>query len=209
MNGIYKQNGYNFERITETRLQTKGVDIIHMEGSKKHRVDEKYAIHFQNKARILNILSEFMGAYAGGRITATCAKNRDIRSWIDVLDKYKLVVVCASTASVPATADLMRAVAKYKNGRIILSGKISGREQDFTLDTNPYNSEFSSVIIFLLTYSLTYSVQSAPFMLSSSLSDKVAVKLSISCFVKHIWPVMLFSSNVSGSITVQLNVTCS
>lgn len=49
MNGIYEQNGYNFERITETRLQTKGVDIIHMEGANKHRVDEKYAINYYNK----------------------------------------------------------------------------------------------------------------------------------------------------------------
>lgn len=130
-------------------LENEGVDVAQINWT--DLVDEKYAIHFQNKARILNILSEFMGAYAGGRITATCAKNRDIRSWIDVLDKYKLVVVCASTASVPATADLMRAVAKYKNGRIILSGKISGREQDFTLDTNPYNSEFK----FLRSLNLT------------------------------------------------------
>ena len=105
-------------------------------------VDEKYAGHFQNKAKILNILSQFMDVYAGGRLTGTAVRNRDIRAWIDLLDNYKLVVVCGSTASVPATADLMRAVAQSKNGRIILSGKISGRVQDFALDTNPYNAEY-------------------------------------------------------------------
>lgn len=105
-------------------------------------VDEKYAGHFQDKAKILNILSSVMTEYAGGRITSTMARNRDIRAWIDVLDKYGLVIVCSSTASVPATADLMVAVANSANGRIILPGKISGRECDFELDTNPYNAEY-------------------------------------------------------------------
>lgn len=105
-------------------------------------VDDKYANHFQNKARILQILSDFMPMYANGRITSVAARNADVRNWIGVIKNYKLVIVCASTASVPATADLMCAVAEYENGRIILSGKISGREQDFLLNTNPYNSEY-------------------------------------------------------------------
>ena len=105
-------------------------------------VDEKYATHFQNKARILNILSGFMDEYANGRITAVAARNRDIRAWAGVLDRYKLVVVCASTASVPATADLMCEIARCPHGRIILSGKISGSVDDFELNTNPYNSEY-------------------------------------------------------------------
>ncbi len=105
-------------------------------------VDEKYAAHFQGKAQILNILSQVMAEYGAGRITSTAARNRDIRAWIDELDKYKLVIVCASTASVPATADLMVAIANAPNGRIILSGKISGRDIDFDLDTNPYNAEY-------------------------------------------------------------------
>ncbi len=121
-------------------LENEGIDAAQINWV--DLVDEKYATHFQNKARILNILSGFMAVYAADRITATGAKNRDIRSWINVLGRYKFVVVCASTASVPATADLMRAVAQYENGRIILSGKISGRVQDFILDTNPYNSEY-------------------------------------------------------------------
>ena len=58
------------------------------------------------------------------------------------LDKYKLVIVCGSTASVPATADLMMEIAKCNNGKIILSGRISGVYDDFLLDTNPYNAEY-------------------------------------------------------------------
>ena len=49
MDGIYAKNGYNAERITEVYLQKKGVDLIHMEGSEKRRVDEKYAINYYNK----------------------------------------------------------------------------------------------------------------------------------------------------------------
>ncbi|MBQ7055408.1 MAG: PD-(D/E)XK nuclease family protein [Alphaproteobacteria bacterium] len=105
-------------------------------------VDEKYATHFQNKAKILNILSNFMDVYANGRQTSTQVRNNDIRAWINVLDKYKLVVVCGSTGSVPATADLMIEIAKREHGRILLSGKICGRIQDFMLDTNPYNAEY-------------------------------------------------------------------
>lgn len=49
MDGIYNKNGYNHQRVTETSLQKKGVDMIHMEGSEKRRVDEKYAINYFNK----------------------------------------------------------------------------------------------------------------------------------------------------------------
>ena len=78
---------------------------------------------------------------ANGRMTATMSRNADVRAWIDETHKYKLVVVCGSTASVPATADLMESVANLPNGKIILSGKISGEKEDFELDTNPYRSE--------------------------------------------------------------------
>ena len=105
-------------------------------------VDEKYANHFQNKARILSILSGFLPEYMGDRLTSAQMRNRDIRAWIDVLDKYKLVIVCGSTGSVPATADLIVNVANKKYGRVLLSGKISGRVQDFELNTNPYNAEY-------------------------------------------------------------------
>lgn len=121
-------------------LENEGIDVATVDWA--GLVDEKYARHFQNKARFLSIMSTFMNDYAGGRLTSAMAKNRDIRRWKDYLNRYKLVVVCASTASVPATADLMVEIAKQPHGRIILSGKISGRVQDFQLNTNPYNSEY-------------------------------------------------------------------
>jgi len=121
-------------------LENEGVDASKIDWMEL--VDDRYATHFRDKAKILGILSNFMPMYAAGRITATAARNRDIRAWGDVLDKYKLVIVCASTASVPATADLMEKIAKLQHGRIILSGKIAGRVDDFELDTNPYNSEY-------------------------------------------------------------------
>ena len=120
-------------------LENEGVDAATVDWA--NLVDEKYANHFQNKAKILNILSEFMNLYANGRKTSVQVRNADIRNWVNYFDKYKLVVVCGSTASVPATADLMRAVCALPHGRIILSGKINGRVADFELDTNPYNSE--------------------------------------------------------------------
>lgn len=121
-------------------LENEGVDAATIDWTSL--VDEKFASHFQSKAKILGILSSFMEKYACGRVTSTTARNRDIRAWINQLDKYKLVIVCASTASVPATADLMANVAGIPHGRIILSGKIDGRVADFELDTNPYNSEY-------------------------------------------------------------------
>ena len=121
-------------------MENEGVDAATIDWASL--VDEKYATHFQSKAKILGILSGFMDKYAGGRITAVAARNRDIRAWANQLDKYKLVIVCASTASVPATADLMESVARAPHGRVILSGKIAGRDCDFELDTNPYNAEY-------------------------------------------------------------------
>lgn len=121
-------------------LENEGVDAaqVNWEGL----VDERFANHFQNKAKLLNILSEFMRLYVNGRKTGVQIRNRDIRNWVKHFEKYKLVIVCGSTASVPATADLMRAVYAIPHGRIILSGKICGRIEDFQLDTNPYNAEY-------------------------------------------------------------------
>lgn len=121
-------------------LENEGVDAADVDWGAL--VDEKYATHFQAKAKILGILSNFMPMYAAGRVTSTAARNRDIRAWKKVLNNYKLVIVCASTASVPATADLMESIANIPHGRIILSGKIDGRMADFELNTNPYNSEY-------------------------------------------------------------------
>ena len=125
-------------------LENEGIDIASIDWDTL--VDEHFAEHFKNKARILNILSTNMAAITGGRITTAAARNADIRAWIPFLqnnpDKYKLIIVCGSTASVPATADLMAAVAHMPNGKIILSGKIAGRIADFELPTNPYYSEY-------------------------------------------------------------------
>ena len=117
-------------------MENEGIQITDIEWSEF--IDDKYATHFQNKARILDILKQL----PNDRLTATQKRNQDIRAWKNHMDKYDCVVVCGSTASVPATADLMEYVAKLPNGKIILSGKISGETKDFELDTNPYKSEY-------------------------------------------------------------------
>ena len=117
-------------------LSNEGIDINDIDWLSL--IDDKYANHFQNKARILEILKQL----PNDRLTSTVKRNRDIKAWVKKLNDYKLVIVCGSTASVPATADLMCEIANRENGRIILSGKISGNENDFILDTNPYNSEY-------------------------------------------------------------------
>lgn len=121
-------------------LENEGVDATKINWTEL--VDEKYAAHFQHKAQLLNILSKVQSVIADNRPTTTQVRNADIRAWIKLLDNYKLVVVCGSTASVPATADLMVAVSQSENGRIILSGHISGDVADFELNTNPYNAEY-------------------------------------------------------------------
>ncbi|MBE6459825.1 MAG: hypothetical protein E7009_02455 [Alphaproteobacteria bacterium] len=121
-------------------LENEGIDVATIDWASL--VDEKYATHFMDKAQMLNIMSRVMTEFGAGRVTQTQQRNSDIRAWINVLEKYKLVIVCGSTASVPPTADLMAAVARLPYGRIILSGKIDGRVDDFALDTNPYNSEY-------------------------------------------------------------------
>ena len=117
-------------------MENEGVQIADIDWTSI--IDEKYATHFQNKARILDILKQL----PNDRLTTTQKRNSDIRAWKNHLDKYESVIVCGSTASVPATADLMECVARLTNGKIILSGKISGNAEDFALDTNPYHSEY-------------------------------------------------------------------
>ena len=117
-------------------LENEGVKITDIDWSTL--IDNKYATHFQNKARILDIIKQL----PDNRLTTTQKRNAEIRAWKNHLDKYDCVIVCGSTASVPATADLMAYIAGLDNGKIILSGKISGDEQDFESDTNPYHSEY-------------------------------------------------------------------
>jgi len=118
-------------------LENEGVNISDINWSKL--IDEKYATHFQNKARILDILKQL----PNDKLTSTQKRNNDIRNWIKKLNEYDCIIVCGSTGSVPATADLMYAVANNEKGRVILSGKINGHTEDFELDTNPYNSEYN------------------------------------------------------------------
>ena len=121
-------------------LENEGVDVSKIDW--ESLISDKYAEHFKSKAKILNILTSVLPKIAGHRITSVAKRNMDVRAWINQINKYSLVVVCGSTASVPATSDLMVAIANASNGKIILSGKIDGRVQDFELDTNPYNSEY-------------------------------------------------------------------
>ena len=126
---------HDFIRMSDY-LENEGVDITNINWAEL--IDDKYEMHFQNKARILDILKQL----PNDKLTSTQKRNNDILYWKNHLDKYDCVVVCGSTASVPSTADLMAEIANRKNGKIILSGKISGCAEDFILDTNPYNSEY-------------------------------------------------------------------
>lgn len=121
-------------------LENEGVESCKINW--ENLVDDRYAEHFKSKAKMLNILTSVLPEAANGRVTSVAKRNAGVRAWIHEIDKYPLVVVCGSTASVPATADLMVAVANATHGRIILSGKIDGRVQDFELNTNPYNAEY-------------------------------------------------------------------
>lgn len=105
-------------------------------------VDEKYAAHFQQKAKFLDIVTTVLPSMLNNQVTQSKRRNDDIRAWGKSLDKYKKIIVCGSTASVPATADLMVHIANLDNGYILLPGKICGSERDFLLDTNPYNAEY-------------------------------------------------------------------
>ena len=125
-------------------LENSGIDISDIDW--KSLVDDKYARHFQDKAELLNILARVSNEIFAGRETDIKRRNRDAYAWCDYVKKIpadnSLVVVCGSTGSVPTTRKLMATVAGLINGRIILSGKISGVYNDFELDTNPYNSEY-------------------------------------------------------------------
>lgn len=139
-------------------LENSGIDISDIDW--KNLVDEKYARHFQDKAELLNILARASNEIFAGRETEIKRRNRDAYAWCDYVKKMpvndSLIVVCGSTGSVPTTRKLMSEIAKLPNGRIILSGKISGVYNDFELDTNPYNSEYK----FLLEIGVDYkSVQ--------------------------------------------------
>lgn len=125
-------------------LENSGIDIADIDWT--NLVDEKYAKHFQDKAELLNILARASVDVFRGRETDVKRRNRDAYAWCDYVKQMpaddSLVIVCGSTASVPTTRKLMSVVANLPNGRIILSGRISGTCSDFELDTHPYNAEY-------------------------------------------------------------------
>ena len=102
-------------------------------------VDEKYAKHFQKKAKFLSLADSVLPSIFPGKITESAKRNMGIREWIGH-DFPGNVIVCGSTASVPATSDLMAHIAALPNGKIILPGKIVGIKD---IDVcNPYYSEY-------------------------------------------------------------------
>ncbi len=132
---------HDFVRMADY-LDNEGVNVSDINW--ESLIDEKYAAHFKSKAELLNVLTIVMPKILNGAESQTHLRNEKIRAWRDEIKQsgYDLVVVCGSTASVPATADLMEFISRLPNGRIILSGKIDGDTEDFLLDTNPYNSEY-------------------------------------------------------------------
>ncbi|MDR0967379.1 MAG: PD-(D/E)XK nuclease family protein [Rickettsiales bacterium] len=125
-------------------------DLIHMEDYMETEgvlspdwnalVDEKYAGHFQRKAEFLSIADNIMPALFNGKITETAHRNKKIREWINYDFKGR-VIVCGSTASIPATRDLMIHIAGLPNGFIILPGKIYGQKIEDNDFCNPYFME--------------------------------------------------------------------
>ncbi|MBN1325152.1 MAG: PD-(D/E)XK nuclease family protein [Alphaproteobacteria bacterium] len=121
-------------------LENEGIDSTGLDWI--NLVDEKYAAHFQQKAKFLEIVTRVLPTKTANQITQTIKRNSDIRNWKKLLKDKRKIVVCGSTASVPATADLMEFIVNQENGYIILPGNIAGRTEDFLLNTNPYNAEY-------------------------------------------------------------------
>ena len=122
-------------------LENEGIDIATIDWDKI--IGEKYARHFQAKGQLLKILGDFCAAYNAGHQTQTQQRNAAIRGWIGNMHQYARVIVCASTASVPATADLMAHIAQLPQGMILFPGKIVDSDvRDLALATNPYYAEY-------------------------------------------------------------------
>ncbi|MDR1696949.1 MAG: hypothetical protein LBR41_01875, partial [Rickettsiales bacterium] len=101
-------------------------------------VDEKYAEHFQTKAKFLNIIKNISADN-----TAARRRNENIKNWIGKIGDYGRVIVCGSTGSIPATRRLMAAVAMAENGMVILPGKVRRMKDEGRSETNPYFSELN------------------------------------------------------------------
>ncbi len=121
-------------------LENEGIDSTQIDWI--NLVDEKYAKHFKDKAKFLDILTKVLPSIIENKMTSVAARNLGIKKWMDVLSNRDKIIVCGSTGSVPATADLMTYISKLNNGYIILPGKITGKTDELSQSTNPYNSEF-------------------------------------------------------------------
>jgi len=104
-------------------------------------VDDKFAEHFQKKAQFLSLADNILPSIFPGKITESAKRNIGIRDWIG-REFLGQVIVCGSTASVPATSDLMAYIASLPNGKIILPGKIADIKTENIDICNPYYSEF-------------------------------------------------------------------
>lgn len=104
-------------------------------------IDEKFAEHFQKKAQFLSLADNVLPSIFPNKITESAKRNMGIRDWIG-REFAGQVIVCGSTASVPATSDLMAYVASLPNGKIILPGKIVGIKTEGINVCNPYYSEY-------------------------------------------------------------------
>ena len=62
-------------------LENEGIDATKIDWA--GLVDEKYAAHFQRKAKLFAILSDVQNAINDNRMTQVQVRNRDIRAWID------------------------------------------------------------------------------------------------------------------------------
>ena len=116
-------------------------------------VGEQYAAHFRDKAKFLDLACAALPLVFPGRETSAQKRNRGIRGWIEGIRNkapafagvtgIRKVIVCGSTGSVPATADLMAFVAGLDNGYIILPGKVSGERGAGGSYCDPYYSEMT------------------------------------------------------------------
>ncbi|MCL2339136.1 MAG: hypothetical protein FWC51_04260, partial [Proteobacteria bacterium] len=132
-------------------------------------VGDQYAEHFRDKAQFLDVACRALPLVFPGRETVAQKRNRDILSWIEylrmkdegrkmteksdsnhpssIIHHPSKIIVCGSTASVPATAALMAFIAGLDNGYIIFPGIPPQRGGADVVGeggvpvTNPYYSE--------------------------------------------------------------------
>lgn len=90
-------------------------------------VPDEYSAHWQQTIEFLQIVTRFWPAHLTerGLLSAADRRNRLIRAEAERLTRYppnEPVIVAGVTGSVPATVDLMRAVARLPAGAIVIPG---------------------------------------------------------------------------------------